>query len=437
MNNKITIVGRTNVGKSLLFNKLTKSKKSLVINQIETTRDINSGFIDYNKKKIIVYDTGGITESNNFINKSIKEKINHTLSKSELVLFVVSQEDGLTILDKEICESLRKKNKKIILVINKTDITSKKFNSCDFFKLGIIDIVEISAKTNKGLNLLLDVIFTKFIRFHITNNEESRYKISFIGKPNVGKSSLTNKILKNDLMIISDIPGTTVDSIEFPFEYKKKQFSIYDTAGIFRKAKTITKIQKYSISNTLEIIKKTDICVLTLSANEGITKQDKIILERIKKYNKPYIIVINKIDLLKKPEINALKKELEYFSKITNNAFIILVSALKNKNINKLLESIYIITDNLQKRFKSSKLTKILYESVQAHPPPTINNRRVKIKFAQQSKSKDLLIYIYGNKVDQLPISYLKYLQNRYEQALGLPGTPVKINTSNEKNPFN
>ncbi|MBH44139.1 MAG: ribosome biogenesis GTPase Der [Gammaproteobacteria bacterium] len=436
MNNKVTIVGRTNVGKSLLFNKLTRSKKSIVINKEETTRDINHGYIDYNDKKILINDTGGITNSKNFINKAIKEKINYSLSKSSLILFIVSQEDGFTVLDKEICETLRKKNKNIILVINKTDLTSKDYNQSDFYNLGISDTIEISAKTNKGLNVLLDVIFSKFDQLPVINNKEILYRVSLIGKPNVGKSSLINKILNENIMITSDLPGTTIDSIEIPFEFKKKNYSIYDTAGIFKKSKTITKIQKYSVNTTLETIKRTDICILLLSAEEGVTKQDKIILDKIKKYNKPYIIVINKIDLLNKQEINLLKKEIEYFSKITNKAFILLTSVIKNRNIKKLLELINTITNNLQKRFKSSRLTKILYESTLAHPPPTINNRRIKLKFAQQSKSKELSIYIYGNKVDQLPLSYLKYLQNRYEEELKLPGTPIKISISNEKNPF-
>ena len=435
MNESIAIVGRTNVGKSLLFNKLTKARKSLVADYHGVTRDINAGYMQYKNKNIYIEDTGGIPGSFDDFSKLIINKASNSISKASLIVFVVSASDGLTNQDYDICKMLRKLNRQIILVINKCDLTKKSQPISEFYKLGIEEVFIISAKNNIGLDELRNrLIIIKSSKFIEQKNIFRR--ISIVGKPNAGKSTLVNNLLNEERMIISDMAGTTVDAIEIPFTFKNNNFLLYDTAGITRKSKTLSTLQKFSIGSTLDTIKTTDICIFMIDAQEGVTKQDKTILNIIKKYNKAFIIVLNKIDNKSKQEIKELKKELEYFSNIVDNASIILISALNNINIKKLLHTVGKISYSIYKRYKSSLLTNILNMATDEHQPPMINNRRIKLKFAQQAKSDSLSIIIFGNQTDKLPISYEKYLKNFYIDKLNLIGIPIKITLSKQKNPF-
>ena len=435
MKNSIAIVGRTNVGKSLLFNKLTKSRRSLVIDHHGVTRDINTGELFLGNRSINIEDTGGIPEGVDQFSDQILEKVSKSISNSDLVLFVVSAADGLTTQDQEICAMLRKINKKIILLINKTDLTKKSQSTSDFYKLGINDVFLISAKNNIGLNEL-KLNLTNALVGDEKEDKKIFRRISIIGKPNAGKSTLINTLLNEERMIISNIAGTTLDAIEIPFTFKDNHFLLYDTAGITRKSKTISTIQKFSINSTLDTIKTTDICVFIIDAVEGITKQDKTILNIIKKNNKAFIIAINKIDKKNSEELLQLKKDLKYFSNITDNASILMISAINKENIKKLLYAISNISYSIYKRYKSSHLTDILNRALEEHPPPMINNRRIKLKFAQQDKSESLSITIYGNQIDKLPSSYEKYLKNFFINELNLIGIPINIKLSKQKNPF-
>ena len=435
MNESIAIVGRTNVGKSLLFNKLTKARKSLVADYHGVTRDINTGYMQYKNKNIYIEDTGGIPGSFDDFSKLIINKASNSISKASLIVFVVSASDGLTNQDYDICKMLRKLNRQIILVINKCDLTKKSQPISEFYKLGIKEVFIISAKNNIGLDELRNrLIIIKSSKFIEQKNIFRR--ISIVGKPNAGKSTLVNNLLNEERMIISDMAGTTVDAIEIPFTFKNNNFLLYDTAGITRKSKTLSTLQKFSIGSTLDTIKTTDICIFMIDAQEGVTKQDKTILNIIKKYNKAFIIALNKIDNKSKQEIKELKKELEYFSNIVDNASIILISALNNINIKKLLHTVGKISYSIYKRYKSSLLTNILNMATDEHQPPMINNRRIKLKFAQQAKSDSLSIIIFGNQTDKLPVSYEKYLKNFYIDKLNLIGIPIKITLSKQKNPF-
>ena len=435
MNESIAIVGRTNVGKSLLFNKLTKARKSLVADYHGVTRDINTGYMQYKNKNIYIEDTGGIPRSFDDFSKLVINKASNSISKASLIVFVVSASDGLTNQDYDICKMLRKLNRQIILVINKCDLTKKSQPISEFYKLGIKEVFIISAKNNIGLDELRNrLVIIKSSQFIEQKNIFRR--ISIVGKPNAGKSTLVNNLLNEERMIISDMAGTTVDAIEIPFTFKNNNFLLYDTAGITRKSKTLSTLQKFSIGSTLDTIKTTDICIFMIDAQEGVTKQDKTILNIIKKYNKAFIIVLNKIDNKSKQEIKELKKELEYFSNIVDNASIILISALNNMNIKKLLHTVGKISYSIYKRYKSSLLTNILNMATDEHQPPMIDNRRIKLKFAQQAKSDSLSIIIFGNQTDKLPPSYEKYLRNFYIDKLNLIGIPIKITLSKQKNPF-
>ena len=435
MKNSIAIVGRTNVGKSLLFNKLTRARKSLVIDHHGVTRDINSCYLLLGNRSLPIEDTGGIPEENDKFSNQILEKASQSIIKARLILFVVSAEDGLTLQDNEICTMLRKLNREIILLINKTDLSKKSEPISDFYKLGIKDVLLISAKNNIGISELKHKLSLALTGEEIVEKDIFR-RVSIVGKPNAGKSTLINTLLKEERMITSSEAGTTLDAIEIPFTFKKNNFLLYDTAGITRKSKTISTVQKFSINSTLNTIKTTDICIFMIDADSGITKQDKTILNIIRKSNKAFIIAINKIDTKSQQELLELKKDLKYFSNITDNAAIIMISAINKDNIKKLLYTLSNISYSIYKRYKSSLLTDILNEALNDHPPPIINNRRIKLKFAQQAKSDSLSIIIYGNQIDKLPTSYEKYLKNYFIDKLELVGVPLKITLSTQKNPF-
>jgi len=434
MNNQIAIVGRTNVGKSLLFNKLTKQKKALVIDFHGVTKDINCGYlINQHKKSIELYDTSGFTElidkSNEFYKRTIK-----CIDRCDLILYVISIKNIYNSLDKEIIDNLRKKNKKIILIVNKIDLMKKNDTTFDVFQYGIKKIFEISAKDNNGI-----IELKKFLmNFTDGTNVIHDYfkKISIIGKPNAGKSTLINTLINTKKMITSNIPGTTIDCIDHIFTHRNKRFLLVDTAGLARKSKNRSKLSSYSMLNTLNTIKLSDISIFLLDASVKISKQDKIILESLKNYQIPHIIVVNKIDLLNKNQINQYKKYVEYFSHLSSNAPCIYLSASMRKNISELKSEIYTLASKLDKRFKSSFLTKILNDAVDSHPLPMSNNKKIKLKFAQQAKSDQLIITIHGNRVSKIPKTYDKYLCGFFADKLSIRGVPIKIVYSKQENPF-
>ena len=434
MTDSIALVGRTNVGKSLLFNKLVQYKNSIVLNKHGVTRDVNQGKILYEDKYLDLYDTAGITSQDEHFSKLAYEKTLQAIDKSSVVLFVTSLEDGVTSSDKEICSALRKLNKEIILVINKCDKQRSNLKKYEFSELGLTHSIEVSAKTNKGLLDLIKEIFSLADSGIYTEIKTNR--IAFIGKPNVGKSTLINSILNESRSITSDTPGTTIDSLEIPFTFKNQNYLIYDTAGIMKKSSTKEIINKYSINMSLKCISDANVCILVISGTELVSKQDKNIFNIIKENNKPFILVINKVDLINKNDMKKLKSSIDYFSNILFGTKVIYLSALENRNIRKLLFTIKGLVSNLHKEYRPSKLTKILNDACSKHPVKNNRNRLIKLKFAKQNKSSDLSISIHGNQTDKIPDSYRKYLVNYFSDQLGLSGVPIRLIFKKEKNPF-
>ena len=434
MSDSICLVGRTNVGKSLLFNKLVQYKNSIVLNKHGVTRDINEGKVLFEDKYLYIYDTAGITSSDEHFSKLAYDKTIEAINKSSVILLVTSIDEGITSGDLEICSILRKLNKRIILVINKCDKQKSQLKKFEFAELGLDEVHEVSAKTNQGLEKLVERLF-KICSWSI-HKQMKLTRIAFIGKPNVGKSTLINSILNESRSITSDKPGTTIDSLEIPFTFKGQNFLIYDTAGIMKKASTKEIVNKYSINMSLKCISESNICILVISAEELVSKQDKTIFNILKDNNKPFILVINKIDLVNKNDLKILKSKIDYFSNILFGTKIIYISALHNRNIRKLLFTIKSLVTNLYKEYRPSRLTKILNDACNKHPIKNSSNRLIKLKFAKQNKSSDLSISIHGNQTDKIPDSYRKYLVNYFSDQLGLSGVPIKLVFKKEKNPY-
>ena len=434
MSDSICLVGRTNVGKSLLFNKLVQYKNSIVLNKHGVTRDVNEGKVLFEDKYLNIFDTAGISSSDEHFSKLAYDKTIEAINKSSVILLVTSIDDGITSGDLEICSILRKFNKRIILVINKCDKQKSLLKKFEFSELGLDELYEVSAKTNQGLEKLVERLF-KICSWSI-HKEMKLTRLAFIGKPNVGKSTLINSILNESRSITSDKPGTTIDSLEIPFTFKGQNFLIYDTAGIMKKASTKEIVNKYSINMSLKCISESNICILVISAEELVSKQDKTIFNILKDNNKPFILVINKIDLVNKNDLKILKSKIDYFSNILFGTKIIYISALHNRNIRKLLFTVKSLVTNLYREYRPSRLTKILNDACNKHPIKNSSNRLIKLKFAKQNKSSDLSISIHGNQTDKIPDSYRKYLVNYFSDQLGLSGVPIKLVFKKEKNPY-
>ena len=434
MSDSICLVGRTNVGKSLLFNKLVQYKNSIVLNKHGVTRDINEGKILFEDKYLNIFDTAGISSSDEHFSKLAYHKTIDAINKSSVILFVTSVDEGITSGDLEICSILRKFNKRIILVINKCDKQKSLLKKFEFSELGLEELYEVSAKTNQGLEKLVERLF-KICSWSIHKHTKLT-RLAFIGKPNVGKSTLINSILNESRSITSDKPGTTIDSLEIPFTFKGQNFLIYDTAGIMKKASTKEIVNKYSINMSLKCISESNICILVISAEELVSKQDKTIFNILKDNNKPFILVVNKIDLVSKNDLKILKSKIDYFSNILFGTKIIYISALHNRNIRKLLFTVKSLVFNLYREYRPSRLTKILNDACNKHPIKNSSNRLIKLKFAKQNKSSDLSISIHGNQTDKIPDSYRKYLVNYFSDQLGLSGVPIKLVFKKEKNPY-
>ena len=392
------------------------------------------GLLETSMKYLNIFDTAGISSSDKHFSKLAYDKTLEAINKSSVILLVTSIDDGITSGDLEICSILRKFNKRIILVINKCDKQKSLLKKFEFSELGLDELYEVSAKTNQGLEKLVERLF-KICSWSI-HKQMKLTRLAFIGKPNVGKSTLINSILNESRSITSDKPGTTIDSLEIPFTFKGQNFLIYDTAGIMKKASTKEIVNKYSINMSLKCISESNICILVISAEELVSKQDKTIFNILKDNNKPFILVINKIDLVNKNDLKILKSKIDYFSNILFGTKIIYISALHNRNIRKLLFTIKSLVTNLYREYRPSRLTKILNDACNKHPIKNSSNRLIKLKFAKQNKSSDLSISIHGNQTDKIPDSYRKYLVNYFSDQLGLSGVPIKLVFKKEKNPY-
>ncbi len=436
MSDEVVIVGKTNVGKSLLFNKLIGQKKSLVINHHGVTRDVMSGVIQTDEGYFVrLHDTGGFqTDIDDEIYAKTKSKIIDQISNSKLILFVVSAKDEINSIELEILKLIRKKNKKIVLVINKADLLKKNEYPSYYFTLGIDDTFLTSAKENHGINNLKDII-EKNIQ-PIKYQEKSNNNIIFLGQPNSGKSTLINTLIRDEKIITSNHAGSTVDVIENKFNYRNNSFDLLDTAGIMKKSQTKSTLKKYSINNTINHLDESDLCILIIDGNEKLSKQDKTLAELVHAHRVPYFIVVNKIDLIDDKNMKKFKNSMEIFNQIMPNTPIVYASALKNKNTKGIKERMYVMIKTINKEYKTSFLNKILSEAIAKHQPPLIDNKRTRLKFAKQIKSKHLTIEISGSKVDKLPKTYTKYLVNYFTLRLKIEGIPLRIIFTNQKNPF-
>ena len=434
MSTTVALVGRTNVGKSSLFNKLAKSKSALVSEQEGLTRDIKSTSIHLGGKSISLIDTGGFfTSKDDDFEEMILSKAYEAIEYAEVILFVVDKKFGISPFDKEIASLIRKSNKEVIMVINKIDVKTSE-GTAIFEELGFKEKVEVSAEHNLGIDQLKTLLFSK-VKEEENLFENNIPKICILGKPNVGKSSTINSISNEKKMIVSNVPGTTIDSIDSKITYKNKEYIFIDTAGIRKKSKTTSKEEKFSVIKSLESNKIADLSVIMLDASNFLLDQDRKLIEKAKENGKAIIIAVNKMDLLDKTSLNEIEKNLSNDS-MFNGLPVCFISAKDRHGIRHLFDNIYRVLENADKKISTNKLNNILRKALETRSIPFKGKFKPKIRFVHQGGKNPHIVTLHGNSLEKLEGSYKRFLNNFYQKQLGLMGITLKLKFITSKNPY-
>ncbi len=430
MSNIVAIVGRPNVGKSTLFNKLVGDRVSIVNNEPGVTRDRLYRNIEWIGKEFVLVDTGGLEPSNNdFIMSKIKEQAWVAIDEANVVLFLVDGKVGVTALDEEIANILRKKDKKVVVVVNKIDNYQKDSeNILEFYSLGFETIVGISAEHKTNLGDLLDIAVEKFERIE-NNEDEKRLKLAVLGRPNAGKSSFVNKLLNKERSIVSDMAGTTRDSIDTDFNYMGEKYTIIDTAGIRKKSKFEDSIEYYSVLRAIKAIDRADVCVLLLDATEFITEQDKRVAGLIFEAKKPMIIAINKWDLLEKDNntVKEFTEKVKIQMPFINYVPVITMSALTGKRTVEVLKLVKSLNEEYNKKIGTGVLNQVLSDIIAQNPVPTRKGRTVKINYMTQISTAPPKFVFFVNNPELVHFSYKRYIEKKLREYFGFEGCPIEM----------
>ncbi len=437
MLNTVAIIGRPNVGKSTLFNKLTKSRSAIVSNFSGLTKDRNYGLLSIGKSKTFLIDTGGIDSSKKeSIENEISEQAWIAVDESSLVLFVIDGSEELTNLDSKILENLRKRNKKFIAILNKNDKKNVSNASFDLSQKGIKDSISISAEHSIGLDEL-----KKYLKSNIAENisdteEGNSPKISIIGRPNAGKSTLINSLSLKDRVIVSPLAGTTIDAINVPIEFGERKYELFDTAGIRKGYKTKTNIEYFSYVRAMHAASESDITILLIDADSGLVDQDLKILSMIEKFGKPIILAINKIDLLSRKKMKEFFDNKKMEKRFFEDLKLVKISALKGKGFKKLFKE---IDDTLQKsvtKFTTSKLNRILKRVIEERSPPSVSGKLLKFRYIHFAGINPTTLVIHSSQDKKLPANYKKYIYNSFKKYLDLKSIQLKIIFRKSDNPY-
>ena len=430
----VTIVGRPNVGKSTLFNRIAGKRISITEDTPGVTRDRIYAECEWLDNYFTLIDTGGIepnTTDTIFAQMRIQAEV--AIEMADVVLFMVDGKEGVTAADTEVAQMLRKAKKEIILVVNKMDRFVNEDSVYEFYNLGLGDPIPISSAEALGIGDLLDEIISKFNGKMDTKEEEDSIKIAVIGKPNAGKSSIINRIIGEERVIVSDIPGTTRDAIDTKFERNSKKYTLIDTAGIRKKSKVLESVEKYSVLRAFTAVERADICVLVIDADKGVTEQDIRIAGYSHDSNKGMVIVINKWDLIEKDNstFKEFTEEIRQKLAYASYAPILTVSALTGQRVNKILEVVDEIYSFRNLRISTGVLNDILTEAVLMNQPATVKGKRLKIYYGTQVAVNPPKFLIFVNDKEIVHFSYERYIENKIREAFEYKGTPIIIEFRN------
>lgn len=427
----VAIVGRPNVGKSTLFNTLAGDKISIVQDTPGVTRDRIYADVSWLKYNFTIVDTGGIEpDSNDIILKSMREQAEIAISTADVIMFITDVRQGLVDADGKVADMLRRSGKPVILVVNKVDSFEKFMPDVyEFYNLGIGEPLPISAASQLGLGDMLDEVVKHFDNSDTSDEEDERPRIAIIGKPNVGKSSIINKLLGADRVIVSDIAGTTRDAIDTAIKRNGTEYVFIDTAGLRRKSKIKEEIERYSIIRTVSAVERCNVAVLVIDAAEGITEQDTKISGIAHERGKGMVIVVNKWDAVEKDDKTIYKVTNEIRQKLSYMPYaeLLFVSAKTGQRLNKLFEVIDMVIENHSLRIATGVLNEIMAEAVALNQPPSDKGKRLRLYYITQVSVKPPTFVIFVNDKELMHFSYTRYIENKIREAFGFKGTPLKF----------
>lgn len=437
----IALVGRPNVGKSTMFNRLTKSRDALVADFSGLTRDRKYGEATMMDRRFILIDTGGITGEEEGIDTAMAEQSLQAIEEADVVLFLVDCRAGLTATDQQLAEHLRVRSKPTFIVANKIDGMNADVAMLPFYEMGLGDIYPTTATQGRGVTSLMNEVLAQFPEnvqeLEAEEADKAKgIKIAVVGRPNVGKSTLVNRMLGEDRVVVYDHPGTTRDSIYINYERFDKPYTLIDTAGIRRRKKVKLAVEKFSIVKTLQAISDANVVILVMDAHEGIVDQDLHMMGQVIDAGRALVVAINKWDGLEKERKDWIKVELERRLRFIDFADIHFISALHGTGVGNLYESIEVAYRSATDRFSTNFLTRILEDAVSTHQPPMAGRHRIKLRYAHAGGHNPPVIVIHGNQTDQVPNHYKKYLEKTFRKALQLHGTPVRLEFKSTDNPY-
>jgi len=432
MKKTVCIIGKPNVGKSTIFNRLIKDKKSIILDTPGVTRDRIYGSVTYNNKSFFLIDTGGIEIGNNDFNEDIKVQASLAIDESDLILFVVDGKNDLDANDYLIQKMLKKSGKEVIVVVNKLDNDKRQDYVYNFYELGFENVLGVSAEHNIGFTELLDLVTS-----HMNENEEINddiLKFAIIGRPNVGKSSLINALLNEERVIVGNVAGTTRDAVDTRFNYDNEEYIAIDTAGMRKKGKIYEEIEKYSLIRSLKAIERADVCVVVIDANEGIIEHDKHIVSYATEAGKGVVLAVNKWDTVKNPDqaIKEWKEKITYEFQFIPYVKVVFVSALNKTRIHTLMPEIISAYENNHKELQTSLLNDVITEAVTLHPAPSYKGKRLKIYFVSQTGTCPPKFTFNVNNKGLVHFSYERYLENKIRENFDLTGTPIILQFKNK-----
>ncbi len=433
----IALVGRPNVGKSTLFNRLTRSRDALVADQPGLTRDRQYGVGRLGSRPYVVVDTGGISGEKEGVEVLMDRQVRLAIEEADHVFYLVDAREGLAGADEQIAAELRKTGKPITVVANKSESLDREVAAAEFHALGLGEPVAISAAHGRGVKPLVNqVLATLPPAEEVPEEERGGVQIAVVGRPNVGKSTLINRLLGEERLVAFDQPGTTRDSIRVPFEHEGRNYTLIDTAGVRRRARINEAIEKFSIIKTLQAMEAANVVLLVLDAHQGISEQDATLAGHVVDSGRALVVVINKWDGLRSDERERIKSELERKLPFLSFAEVMFISALHGTGVGHLMKAVDAAYRAAVSDLKTSDLTNILEQAVMEHQPPLARGRRIKLRYAHQGGKNPPIIVIHGNQTDAVPASYQRYLVNRFRKAFKLWGTPVRIEFRTGDNPF-
>ena len=430
--NTVAIVGRPNVGKSTLFNKIAGGKIAIIEDTPGVTRDRIYQEVTYQNKKFLLIDTGGIDVEKANFNEEIKIQAEIAIQEADVVIFVVDGKEGCTRNDLVVRDILRKSGKKVVVAINKVDNKEAKEHLYDFYELGFQDYIPISAIHNTGYIELMDTVTASF-KEQEEQEEDTRINISIIGRPNVGKSSLTNALLNEERVVVSPIAGTTRDSIDSVFKYHGEEYVLIDTAGMRKKGKVFETVEKYSLLRSMRAIDRSDICLIVINADDGIKEHDKHIAGYAIEKGKGIIFVVNKWDLVKDTTIHDFQKLMRAEFQFATYAPIVFLSALTKKRIHTLMPEVIKVSENIKREIKTSVLNQVIMDAYQLNIPPSYKGKRLKIYFTSQTGIKPPKFTFRVNNKGLVHFSYERYLENKLRENFEFEGTPIVLQFKNRK----